>query len=154
MCAPSLFQSFWSWGVARAFLCVFPTIWMPVLWKLKRARCSEPVKIVKSRVPRIWFMWKKKILPLCPRARLRRQALLVTGRESPDWAFTGKKYQQFLLEDLVWRDFLIWISVCMIVRVTKVKNNSFIFTYAIHYLQNIFLHLFRYYFLMKVIQPK
>ena len=34
----------------------------------------------------------------------------------------------------------------MIVRITKMKNNSFIFTYAIHYLQNIFLHLFRYYF--------
>ena len=32
----------------------------------------------------------------------------------------------------------------MIVRVTKMKNNSFIFTHAIHYLQNIFLHLFRY----------
>ena len=149
MCALSLFQSFRSWGVARAFICVFFTIWMPVLWKLKRARCSEPVKIVKSRVPRIWFMWKKKIPP---RARLRHQGLLGTGRESHDWAYTGKNSSSFCLK--IWPDFLIWISVCMIVRVTKMKNSSFIFTYPIHYLQNIFLHLFRYYFFTKVIQPK
>ena len=32
----------------------------------------------------------------------------------------------------------------MFIRLTAMKNNSSIFTYAIRYLQNIFLHLFRY----------
>ena len=81
---------------------------MPMLWKLKTAWCFEPVKIVKFMVPRIWSLWKKKIIRFCPRARWRRQ--------SPTGLWWSPALTEHLvrittvLKGLVRLDFLIWIK--------------------------------------------
>ena len=116
-----------------------------VLWgKLKGAQCSETAK---SRVPSIWFVWKKIRFSNRPRAKVRCQGPLGSARTLPCFWYNHKCWEssQPASRSMKWVSCLyIFVAECDLWGDQQYKNASLLLVYFLFGFQIVVSHWWRY----------